>query len=85
MTAPHTFFFITVPITYFFFILFIVGSLDSEYIDINQIMQHGYAELKFIIDWAKKVPGIYHQFTLYIIEKFKNRFFLHILIYSIIQ
>ncbi|CAC5359026.1 unnamed protein product [Mytilus coruscus] len=33
------------------------GNLDSEYIDINQIMQHGYAELKFIIDWAKKVPG----------------------------
>lgn len=33
------------------------GHLDSEYIDINQIMQHGYAELKFIIDWAKKVPG----------------------------
>ena len=50
---------LTVPIT-FFFILFIVGSLDSEYIDINQIMQHGYAELKFIIDWAKKVPGIIH-------------------------
>lgn len=24
---------------------------------INQLMQYGYAELKYIIDWAKKVPG----------------------------
>ena len=28
---------------------------------INQLMQYGYAELKYIIDWAKKVPGKWNK------------------------
>ncbi|KAL5020303.1 hypothetical protein ScPMuIL_003195 [Solemya velum] len=26
---------------------------------VNEVMQYGYAELKYIIDWAKKVPGFH--------------------------
>ena len=28
-----------------------------EGISVNELMQYGYLELRYIIDWAKKVPG----------------------------
>ncbi|KAK3107051.1 hypothetical protein FSP39_005953 [Pinctada imbricata] len=33
------------------------GNLGLQNLGINQLMQYGYAELKYIIDWAKRVPG----------------------------
>ncbi|XP_062611341.1 retinoic acid receptor RXR-alpha-B-like [Saccostrea cucullata] len=33
------------------------GNICLQSMGINQLMQYGYAELKYIIDWAKKVPG----------------------------
>ncbi|XP_033759088.1 retinoic acid receptor RXR-alpha-B-like [Pecten maximus] len=33
------------------------GATGLQSMGINEMMQFGYAELKFIIDWAKKVPG----------------------------
>lgn len=33
------------------------GNLGLKNMGINELMQYGYAELKYIIDWAKKVPG----------------------------
>lgn len=33
------------------------GAAGLQSMGINEMMQFGYAELKFIIDWAKKVPG----------------------------
>lgn len=38
------------------------GRPASE-ISINELMQFGYSELKYIIEWAKKVPG-FRQFTM---------------------
>lgn len=34
-----------------------LGNICLQSMGINQLMQYGYAELKYIIDWAKKVPG----------------------------
>ena len=31
-------------------------SIESK-LDINNLMQYGYMELRLIIEWARKVPG----------------------------
>lgn len=38
-------------------LFFFIGNICLQSMGINQLMQYGYAELKYIIDWAKKVPG----------------------------
>lgn len=36
----------------------------GEEMDINDLMQYGYLELRYIIDWARKVPGRLSTFFL---------------------
>ena len=39
------------------FVFFVVHDVNSDKMDINDLMQYGYLELRYIIDWARKVPG----------------------------
>ena len=34
-------------------------AIDPSNMDINSLMQYGYMELRLMIEWARKVPGIY--------------------------
>ena len=38
-------------------VLYLGSLVDATRLSINDLMEFGYLELRFIIEWARKVPG----------------------------